>query len=77
MKQDFDRSVPLIEQRMRVAAAKEPGRKHQKRPGVKAIERRKLAAKRHAKMVADNLAKFKAAVSAYWRGERETYPRLK
>lgn len=77
MKQDFDRSVPLIEQRMRVAAAKEPGRKHQKRPGVKAIERRKLASRRHAALVAMKRRKFKELVAAYWRGDRETYPGLK
>lgn len=74
MRQDFDRSVPLIEQRMRVAAAKEPGRKHQHRPGIRANERKKLAAKRHAASMARKKAQFKALVAAYWRGERETYP---
>lgn len=76
MKQDFDSSVPVHEQLLRVAKAKEPGRKHQKRPGVKAIERRKLAAKRHAALVAAKRRKFKDLVAAYWRGERDTHPGL-
>lgn len=29
MKLDFDNKTPLLDQRMRVAAAKKPGRKHQ------------------------------------------------
>lgn len=74
MRQDFDRSVPEMEQRLRVANAKQPGRKHQKRPGARANEARRASAKRAAALASAKFRKFKARVAAYWRGESDTYP---
>ena len=76
MKQDFDSSVPVHEQLLRVAKAKEPGRKHQHRPGIRFLERKKLTAKRRSAMLKAKRQRFTEAVAAYWRGERETYPKL-
>lgn len=74
MHQDFDRSVPLVEQRLRVANAKQPGRKHQKRQGSRFKERQRASAMRNAKLMAVYASRFKALVAAYWRGELEIYP---
>lgn len=74
MRLEFDRSVPVSEQRDRVRAAKEPGRKHQKRPGAKAVERAKATARRRAALLANQAKKHSDAVAAYWRGEAEMHP---
>lgn len=60
MRQEFDQSVPYVEQRLRVASAKEPGRKHQKRPGSRAIERRKASHKRAMALKSAKFRKLKA-----------------
>lgn len=74
MRLEFDSSVSLLEQRIRVAGAKTPGRKHQKRKGAKAIEKLKAKTRRRNMFIAKQVSKFKSEVSSYWRGERETYP---
>ena len=77
MRLEFDRKVPLLEQRLRVADVKQPGRKHQKRKGAKAKEKDKATAKRRHALELKKAAKYNALVAAYWRGQRDTYPRLK
>jgi hypothetical protein len=74
MRIDFDQSVPVAEQLVRTAAFKKPGRKHQKRKGARAKEKCRATAKRRIALKATKAAKFHAAVSAYWRGERDTHP---
>lgn len=74
MRIEFDQSVSLLEQRLRVASIKEPGRKHQKRKGAKALEKEKASAKRHNKLKTIKARKFKNAVAAYWRGDLDSYP---
>jgi hypothetical protein len=74
MRQTFDSSVPLMEQRLRVANAKEPGRKHQKRKGAKALEAAKARARRRVKLNSARHRKYKEAVRAYWLGQSDSHP---
>lgn len=74
MRLEFNAGTPLLEQRLRVADAKQPGRKHQKRKGAKAKEKARATTKRRLALKAKKAAKLKAAVAAYWRGERDTFP---
>lgn len=74
MKLVFKPGTPLIEQLTRLYAAKEPGRKHQKRKGVRAKERERASQQRSKDRTAKKAAKYKAQVSAYWRGELDTFP---
>lgn len=72
MRQTFDKSVPLSEQRERVANAKVKGWKHgvkRRNWKVKEKGRNRAAFK---KMQRD---KFRAKAAAYWKGEREAFPR--
>lgn len=73
MRQSFDKKVPVIEQRMRVAGAKQVGRKHNH---VRSHDKERTLeeGKRRAAHRRMTFAKFKAKVRAYWRGEREEYP---
>ncbi len=74
MRLEFDKSTPVWEQLLRVSDSKEPGRKHQKRKGVKAKERDKLRQKRSASLKNKKSREFHEKVAAYWRGERQTNP---
>lgn len=78
MRQTFDRSIPLLVQRMRVAGAKQVGRKHNHTigPGKAAeLARRKAKAKNTR---ANTLRRrFSEAVSAFFRGETDQYPERK
>lgn len=74
MRLEFNAGTPLLEQRLRVADAKQPGRKHQKRKGEKAKEKERATAKRRAALKAKKASRLKAAVAAYWRGGRDTFP---
>ena len=75
MRLEFDAKVSRLEQLDRYAKAKQPGRKHDKRPGVRASER----ARRHQMQSnALKLARKKersAKVAAYWRGELDEHPK--
>jgi hypothetical protein len=74
MRLEFDSSVSRIEQLERTAQAKTPGRKHQKRAGVRANER-KRAAKVRASQHASKIRKaFRSGVAAYWKGETDQNP---
>ena len=70
----FDAKVPRLDQVLAVAAAKKPGRKHQKRPGNKATQRAHDSAVRAAEMQTKQQRKRRNAVAAYWRGELDEYP---
>lgn len=78
MRMTFDAKTPLLEQRMRAAGRKKVGRKHNHTVGpgkaALAVERKRkaLATKR-----ARAWKRFQDAVRAYWRGERDTYPKKK
>ena len=74
MRLEFDSSVPRLTQLMRVASYKKPGRKHQKRPGIRANERTKASLRRSADLKQIRREQFNAKVRAFWLGERETYP---
>jgi hypothetical protein len=74
MRQDFPNSMPRHEQLMRLSAGKTPGRKHQKRKGVRASERAKTQQKNRNAVRLREYRVFAEMVRAYWRGERETYP---
>lgn len=74
MRMDFDSSVSKVDQILRSASRKEPGRKHQKRIGAKKKEKLKATAKRRAKLQTSSMRKYKEQVSKYWNGERDTYP---
>lgn len=58
----------------RALGRKQVGRKHLHQPRGRAIERRRLRLKRRAEELVRERQAFNALVSAYWRGERETYP---
>lgn len=77
MRLEFDQNVSVSEQLLRVAGYKEPGRKHQKRPGIRALERRKAAKIKRQKMHNVAHKKFKAKVAAYWNGELDCYPKVR
>lgn len=66
--------MPHWEQLLRTAAMHTPGRKHQKRKGVKASQRAKNSGVRSSKHKAMKANLFHAQVRAYWAGERDTYP---
>uniref|UniRef100_C5CJR9 Uncharacterized protein n=1 Tax=Variovorax paradoxus (strain S110) TaxID=543728 RepID=C5CJR9_VARPS len=74
MKRDFPQGTPLEVQLLSVAAMHTPGRKHQKRKGVKASERTRANARGSAAEKHRKSALFHAQVRAYWLGQRETYP---
>lgn len=76
MRQTFDRNVSLLEQRMRVAGAKQVGRKHDHRRGP---GKAKEMSMRRAKNISDKKARiwkrFSLAVSAFFAGKSDQYPR--
>lgn len=74
MRQTFDNSVPVVEQRIRVANMKQPGRKHNHIKGPTRSHEGKSGAKQWEMQQAMKVKKFKAKVSAYWRGELDEYP---
>lgn len=74
MRQEFGNNITRAEQLMRVALAKKPGRKHQKRKGVKAKERDRVRVGRHNALVAARRKAFTMKVAEYWRGERAENP---
>lgn len=74
MRLQFGRDVARAEQLMRVALAKQPGRKHQKRKGVKAKERDRLRTARRNAELRVRRAAFSEKVAQYWRGERAENP---
>ena len=74
MRRDFPGSMPVADQLMAVAAFKTPGRKHQKRAGVKKKQRTANEVKTAA---ADRQRKSKnhfAEVRKYWAGETDEHP---
>ena len=77
MKLDFDINTPLLEQRMRVAAAKKPGRRHHHKPSATVVQRKKESVKRRIKLASVQAKKFKNKVAAYWRGDVDCYPSFK
>ena len=77
MRLDFPVDMPLHEQLMRVASAKQPGRKHNKRPGVRAKDRQAAQVKK-ARVQRQKLDKRKSdSIRAYWAGESEENPAAK
>ena len=74
MKKDFPQSMSREAQLLSVSAMHTPGRKHQKRKGVKANERAKQNARGSTAEKNRKSALFHAQVRAYWLGERATYP---
>lgn len=74
MRLEFSSDVSLLEQRLRVANAKQPGRKHHKRKGAKALEREKATNRRRVKYESAQFTKYKARVAAYRQGSLDTYP---
>lgn len=74
MRLEFDANVPRHEQLLKVDANKTPGRKHQKRAGIRAKERAKASRLRNAALKNKKQAAFKAKVRAYWAGEIDQYP---
>ena len=70
----FDHRVPRCVQRARQADMKQPGRKHQHRPGTKVLQKRQNAA---SVVEARRIAlrrKLNRAISDYFRGMRELHP---
>ena len=65
MKQDFPNSMPHSEMLLREAAMQTPGRKHQKRKGVKATERARSNARGATAEKNRKSAVFHAQVRAY------------
>jgi hypothetical protein len=74
VKQDFPASMPRDEQIARRKQAQKPGRKHQKRPGVRAKERMRASLRRGLERRSQLAKDHKRQVAAYFRGERDTYP---
>lgn len=74
MKRDFPQGTPREVQLLSVSAMHTPGRKHQKRKGVKATERARVNARGSTAEKNRKSALFHAQVRAYWLGERATYP---
>lgn len=74
MKLDFDKSVTLQEQMMRVSKSKQPGRKHEHKPSSRVNEKRKASHVRALKIGSGKAKKFKEKVAAYWRGELQEFP---
>lgn len=75
MKRNFDSSVSREEQLQRVAADKQPGRKHQKRmgPGKKA-NKQSNAARNSAKLASGKAKLHREKVAAYFAGKLDKYP---
>ena len=77
MRLEFAADVPRVVQLMRTAAAKQPGRKHNKRPGVRVKDRR-AAQDKKAWVQRQKLDKRKSdSIRAYWAGESEENPAAK
>jgi len=77
MRIDFPAGMSLADQLMRVAAAKQPGRKHQKRPSVRAKNRQAAQAKK-ARVQRQKLDKRKSdSIRSYWAGKSEENPAAK
>jgi hypothetical protein len=75
MHQDFDHSVPVHEQLLKISAAKQPGHKHQHRLGPS--RRARKAANRRAfeqQARAREGAKRSALIRAYWAGQVDEFP---
>lgn len=74
----FDRSVPLSEQRLRVALSKcsrKVGKKHGTGARKASIARaKKMVAKAKRDRFVKELRTYKAATAAYWRGETDCHP---
>ena len=74
MRRDFPASMPVPEQLQQIAALKTPGRKHQKRAGVKKKQR---TANKSKTAAADRQRKSKnhfAEVRKYWTGKVDEHP---
>lgn len=74
MRQDFDSDVPAHEQARRLAGAKQPGRKHQKRAGTRCVERRRRAAQAEKAKKMALKKKRRAAVKMFWAGKLDVHP---
>lgn len=74
MRQSFDQSVSLIEQWTRRANFKKPGRKHQKRPGIKASAKQKAHLKRSLAEKNRVHRMYKEQVTLYWNGGLDEFP---
>ena len=74
MRRDFPQGMPRVEQLLSVSAMHTPGRKHQKRKGVKAGQRVKDNLKTSAKEKQRKADLWHKQVRAYWLGLRDTYP---
>jgi len=75
MRRDFDQTVTQAEALLRRAYDKQPGRKHQKRPGIKAMQRRANTRKRAAAARMARIRQYKAAMRAYMTGKSAQRPR--
>ena len=75
MRLEFDAKVSRLEQLERYAKAKQPGRKHNKRPGVRASERARQRQKQLNALSQSRRKERNAKVAAYWRGELDEHPK--
>lgn len=75
MKRDFPQGTPVWEQLLSVSGMQQPGRKHQKRKGVKAKQRANDSAKAGSAVKRRKTDLWHAKVRAYWLGLRDTYPK--
>ena len=75
MRQTFKAGIELKEQRDRVADAKQPGRKHQKRKGPTRLTEVHNAAKKTVVMRMGKVKKRSQQVAAFWRGELDEFPK--
>lgn len=74
MHQDFPQSMPVYEQLLKISYAKQPGRKHQHRPGIKAKQRVKNTEFKNKKFNQIKFDRYHLEVKKYWNGKRDTYP---
>ena len=74
MRQYFPHNMPLGEQFQRKHGHCHTGRKHQRRPSGKVLDRRKAQTQRELREKIELHLAYKLRVEAYWRGELEEYP---
>lgn len=76
MRLEFDRKVPIDVQIARRMSAQKPGRKHDKRPGQKALDRKNASKVRGEKEKRRKIWQHKQNVKKYWCGKIEEYPEI-
>lgn len=74
MRLEFDAGVPRQEQLERVDKAKQPGRKHNRKPSSRIVEKRRAGAKKQRAIFDRKFREYKDKIAAYWRGELDTHP---